>query len=331
MKQNKKTAVIALGGNALLRQGQIGTTQEQYENARITCSYLVSLIKKNWNVVITHGNGPQVGNIILKNEISKNELPPEPIDVCVAYSQGSIGYILQQALLNELKKLQINRSVVTMITQVLVDKNDEAFKNPTKPIGSKFYDKITAEQISKEKNWSFIEDSGRGYRRVVPSPKPIKVIQRYIIKKTVESGYIVITLGGGGVPVVENKDGFLEGIEAVIDKDFASSCLAIEINADFFLILTTVPCVYINFRKDNQKPINKITVSQVKKYLYENQFGIGSMQPKIEASIRFVETTNNEALICSIDNIQDAISGNSGTLILPDNYSKITDQIRLFD
>ncbi len=314
----RKLLLVALGGNALLKKGQAGTISDQERVAAETCGYLMCLIRQGHNLVVTHGNGPQVGNILLKNERAADMLPPMPLDVCVADSQGSIGYILQQALLNLLRAANIRRYVVTMITQVVVDKNDPAFKKPTKPIGP-FFDARRATELMLEKKWELIEDGDRGFRRVVPSPRPLKVIQRYMIRDLARDGHIVIAVGGGGIPIWKKENNEYEGIEAVVDKDIASAVLAKEMNADEFIILTAVPSVYINFAKPDQTRLERITVSQARTYLAANQFGTGSMAPKIEAAIDFVSATGNEVLITSAEQLDMAVDGKAGTRVVPDS------------
>jgi carbamate kinase len=314
----KKLAVIALGGNALLKKGEKGTIHELETNAAETFNYLLPLIKGDWQMVITHGNGPQVGNTLIQHESAAAIVPAMPLDVCVSETQGSLGYIFQQAILNELRKNNIKRYVVTMITQVVVENNDKAFANPTKPVGP-FYTKEKAEILQKEKKWVMFEDSGRGFRRVVPSPEPVKIIQRIMIKELAQSGHIVIAVGGGGIPIYKRKDNDdYEGIEAVIDKDLASSILAMEIKATVFIILTTVPKVYINFGKPDQQGITRMNVSQAKSYLQENQFGSGSMKPKIEAAVNYLSKVDGKVIITSPEYLAEAMEQRAGTTIVSD-------------
>ena len=305
-----KKIVIALGGNAL---GD--TANEQQKLVEETVKPIVDLIEDGNQVIIAHGNGPQVGMINLgmnyayDNDAIKGEMPfPE----CGAMSQGYIGYHLQNAIGNELKARKINKDVACIITQVIVDENDEAFKKPTKPIGS-FYEKDVADKIAVEKGWTFIEDAGRGYRRVVASPKPIDVVEKNVVENMVNSGCVVITVGGGGIPVV-NKNGKLIGVPAVIDKDFASAKLAEIINADALFILTAIERVCINFGKPNQKEISHMTIEECKKYIGENQFAPGSMLPKVLACMSFAET-GKDAIIADLKNAKKALKGESGTRI----------------
>jgi carbamate kinase len=315
-KISKKLAVVALGGNALLKKGEIGTTEEQEKNAAETSDYLYSMIERGYNLIITHGNGPQVGNILIRSEEAKDKVPVNPLDVCVAESEGSIGYYMQQALLNTLRRARNKRFVVTVITQVLVDENDPAFQNPTKPVGP-FYTKEQAQVLQDESHWSMVEDSGRGYRRVVPSPIPKKIVQRLMIRDSAKRGHIVIALGGGGIPIAKNKKGDYEGIEAVIDKDLATSLLACEIDADVFLILTEVEKVALNFNTPNQKDIDVMSIEEAENFMKGGHFPPGSMGPKIQSAIEFAKTCNKEVIITSINKLNEALDGKSGTRIIP--------------
>ncbi len=294
----KKLAVVALGGNALLKGNQDGTITQQEKNTYETCKNLLNLLNKDFNIVVTHGNGPQVGNILLRNEAGYNQykIPKMPLDICVADSQGGIGYMIERQMKNLLIENKIDKSVLAIITQVLVDINDPAFQEPTKPIGA-FYLKEEADLLAKVNNWIFKEDSRkRGWRRVVASPKPLEVLNKKIIKELVENGNIVIAAGGGGVPVYKSNNK-LFGTDAVIDKDLASALLAKEINADSFYILTDVPKVYLNFGKQNQKAIDKIKLNEIKKYLDNGEFASGSMGPKILAAILFIENGGEQTVI----------------------------------
>ncbi len=295
----KKIAVVALGGNALLRGNETGTIQQQEKNTYDTCINLIKLIDNDFNIVITHGNGPQVGNILLRNEAGYNtyKIPKMPLDICVADSQGGIGYMVERQLRNILAEKKIRKNVVTMVTQVLVDKNDPAFENPTKPVGA-FYLKEEADLLARANNFIFKEDPRkRGWRRIVASPEPKDVLNKKIIKNLVKKGNIVIASGGGGVPVYLDEQKKLQGIEAVIDKDLASALLAYEIEADDFFILTDVPKVYLNFGKPDQKALDTITVEQAEEYLNQGHFADGSMGPKIKAAIHFVRNGGKETII----------------------------------
>ncbi|MCK9477125.1 MAG: carbamate kinase [Candidatus Muirbacterium halophilum] len=295
-----KIAVIALGGNSIIKEKEKGTIQEQLINSDDTNKCLVELVKKGYNVIITHGNGPQVGNILLRNEAANQmyDVPVMPLDICVADSEGGMGYMLQRSMFNILKKQGIKKNVVTVVTQVAVSKEDPAFKNPSKPVGP-FYDLKRAEQLKSEKGWDIKEDPGRGYRRVVPSPVPVEIIEIENIRELVEGGNIVIAAGGGGVPVCFNLDGTLEAVEAVIDKDLASSLMARNLNADLFMILTGVPKIAVNFRKDNEKWLDEMTVEQAEKYIAEGQFPAGSMGPKVKAAVDYVKHCGREVVITS--------------------------------
>lgn len=310
----KEKIVIAIGGNAIIVEGQRGTIEEQYENINKLCPFIVDLIEEGYKITLTHGNGPQVGNLLLQNESAKDTVPESPIDVCVAETQGQLGYMIKQSLENTLRKRNINRDVASILAQVVVDENDSAFTNPTKPIGP-FYSKEMSDEIIETKNYVMVEDSGRGYRRVVASPKPKDIIEQQTIKTLVENGTIVITVGGGGIPVT-NKNGIVTGIEAVIDKDYASSLLANQIDADFLIILTGVPQVAINFGKSNQEFLSKMTLDVAKEYYKEGQFPKGSMGPKIEAAIEYLDRGGKKVIITSMDLLKDAIDGKTGTIII---------------
>jgi len=310
-KEKKKLAVVALGGNALLRGVDIGTIQQQEKNTYNTCIHLLKLIENGYNIVITHGNGPQVGNIMLRNDAGHKvyKIPKMPLDICVADSQGGIGYMIERQMKNILVEYKVRKNVVTVITQVVVDKNDPAFKDPTKPIGAYFL-KEEAELLAKSKDLVFKEDPAkRGWRRVVPSPLPKEIINKKIIRDLVKSGNIVIALGGGGVPVYRNEDKKLNGVEAVIDKDLASSLLAMEIGADAFFLLTDVSNVYINFKKPDQKKLKKITVKEAEKYYKQGEFAAGSMGPKILAAIEFVKNGGKETIITGSNQLSDSDCG----------------------
>jgi carbamate kinase len=310
-KEKKKLAVVALGGNALLRGVDIGTIQQQETNTYNTCIHLLKLIEDGYNIVITHGNGPQVGNIMLRNDAGHKvyKIPKMPLDICVADSQGGIGYMIERQMKNILVEYKVRKNVVTVITQVVVDKNDPAFKDPTKPIGAYFL-KEEAELLSKSKDLVFKEDSAkRGWRRVVPSPQPKEIINKKIIRDLVKRGNIVIALGGGGVPVYRDENKHLNGVEAVIDKDLASSLLAMDIGADAFFLLTDVSKVYINFKKPDQKELNKITVKEAEKYYKKGEFAAGSMGPKILAAIEFVKNGGKETIITDSNQLSDPDCG----------------------
>jgi carbamate kinase len=295
----KKLAVIAFGGNALLRGDQKGNIEEQEQNARDTCKNLLQLIEKDYNIVITHGNGPQVGNILLQNIAGARMfgIPEMPLDICGAYSQGFIGYVIEQQLRNVLEEHNIDKDIITLVTQVHVDKDDPAFSNPTKPVGP-FYTREEADKMAAETGSVFAEDPrSRGWRKVVASPVPMKIANQKTIESIARNGQIVISVGGGGIPVYYKKPNFLEGIDAVIDKDLASSLLAMQIGADEFYILTDVPKVFINFRKPDEKQLDVITVSEARKYLEDGHFAEGSMAPKVRAAINFADRSGGQTII----------------------------------
>lgn len=305
--------VVALGGNALQKNGEL-TAKIQEEVAKETVQKLIPLIKDGHELVIVHGNGPQVGNLILHEEAGNSpSTPAMPLHVSVGMTQGMIGYWIQKALKEELSKNGISKNATTIITQVEVSKNDQAFKNPTKPIGP-FYSEEEAQKVATEKGYAVKEDSGRGWRRVVPSPKPIHILESDAIIDFMKTGAIVIAAGGGGIPVISNGENSFEGVDAVIDKDFAAELLAEKINADTLLILTGVDNAMINYGKENQQALGVISPEEAEKYINENQFGAGSMLPKIQASLKFAKT-GGKAVITSLENAQDAISKNLGTVI----------------
>lgn len=305
--------VVALGGNALQKNGEL-TAQIQEEVAKETVQKLIPLIKDGHELVIVHGNGPQVGNLVLHEEAGNSpSTPAMPLHVSVGMTQGMIGYWIQKALKEELSKNGISKNATTIVTQVEVSKDDQAFKNPTKPIGP-FYSEEEAQKVAGEKGYIVKEDSGRGWRRVVPSPKPIHILESDAIIDFMKTGAIVIAAGGGGIPVVSNGENSFEGVDAVIDKDFAAELLAEKINADTLLILTGVDNAMINYGKENQQALGVISPEESEKYISENQFGAGSMLPKIQASLKFAKT-GGKAVITSLENAQDAISKNLGTII----------------
>lgn len=305
--------VVALGGNALQKNGEL-TAQIQEEVAKETVQKLIPLIKDGHELVIVHGNGPQVGNLILHEEAGNSpSTPAMPLHVSVGMTQGMIGYWIQKALKEELSKNGISKNAITIVTQVEVSKDDQAFKNPTKPIGP-FYSEEEAQKVAAEKGYVVKEDSGRGWRRVVPSPKPIRILESDAIIDFMKTGAIVIAAGGGGIPVVSNGENSFEGVDAVIDKDFAAELLAEKINADTLLILTGVDNAMINYGKENQQALGVISPEESEKYISENQFGAGSMLPKIQASLKFAKT-GGKSVITSLENAQDAISKNLGTII----------------
>jgi len=316
---SKKIAVVAIGGNSLIKDKNHQTVEDQYQATAETAHHIADMIEAGWDVAIGHGNGPQVGFILRRSEIAaKTEGMHEiPLDVCGADSQGAIGYALQQCLQNEFYHRGIKKNVVTLITQTLVDKNDPAFKKPSKPIGG-FMDEAEARRREHEMGWTVVEDAGRGWRRVVASPDPKEIVEFESIKTLIDAGVVVISTGGGGIPVVDKGSGDYMGVAAVIDKDFGSSLLAQNLNADLFLISTAVEKVAINFGKPEQKWIGRMTLAEAEKYLAEGiHFAKGSMAPKIEAIIRFLEHGGKQALITNPENIGRALKGETGTWIVP--------------
>ncbi|WP_448522391.1 carbamate kinase [Pseudothermotoga sp.] len=309
----KKLAVVAIGGNAVNRPGEKPTAENMFSAIQEAMGYLVDMLDE-YDIVITHGNGPQVGNILIQQEMAKEVIPPFPIDVNDAQTQGSLGYMIVQALRNRLAERGLNREVAALITQIVVDKNDEAFKKPSKPVGP-FYTEEEARKLMMEKGWIMKEDAGRGWRRVVPSPKPLDIVEKEVIQMLLKNDVIVVAAGGGGIPVVR-ENGKLKGIEAVIDKDRASALLAIEINADELIILTGVEKVALNYGKPNQTFVDKLTVGEAVKYLKEAHFPAGSMGPKIEAAIDFVTATSRTCLITDMKKLKEALSGKTGTRIV---------------
>ncbi len=314
-----KLAVVAIGGNSLLKDKQHTTVEDQYEAAKETSRHLADMIAAGWEVAIGHGNGPQVGFVLRRSEIAAKVegLHEVPLDACVADTQGAIGYALQQNLQNILYQRGIKKKVVTVITQVLVDKDDPAFQNPTKPIGG-FMDKEEALQRQREMGWHVVEDAGRGWRRVVPSPMPKEVVELETVQTLLERGIVTITVGGGGIPVIDPGDGNYRGVAAVIDKDRASSLLAISLKADLFLISTAVEKVALNFGKPNQQWLDRMTLAEAKAYLAEGtHFAKGSMAPKIQAVIQYLEAGGKQAIITNPENITRALRGETGTQIVP--------------
>jgi carbamate kinase len=315
----KQIAVVAIGGNSLIRDKKHQTIMDQYLAAQETTYHIADMIEAGWDIAIGHGNGPQVGFILRRSEIAHNVegLHELPLDVCGADSQGGIGYSLQQNLQNELRKRGIDKPVATVVTQVLVDQNDPAFLAPSKPIGS-FMTEMDAMDRKENMGWDVVEDAGRGWRRVVPSPKPKKIVELEAVNTLVDSGAVVITVGGGGIPVIEEEDGDVVGTAAVIDKDFASSLLAQKIGASLFVISTAVEKIALNFGKPDQTWIDEMTVDEAKAYLAEGtHFAKGSMAPKVEAIIWFLESGGKEAIITTPENIGRALKGETGTRMIP--------------
>lgn len=314
-----KLAVVAIGGNSLIRDEEHQSVEDQYLTICETAKHIAEMIEQGFEVIVTHGNGPQVGFILRRAEIATDvaKMHRVPLVSCGADTQGAIGYQIQQALDNEYKKRGIAKKAVTIVTQVVVETEDPAFANPTKPIGS-FYTKDQAEALQRvNRDWVMVSDAGRGYRRVVPSPLPKEIVEKEIILNLVREGYSVIGVGGGGIPVLRDPDGFLKGIDAVIDKDFASSLLASEINADVLIISTGVAKVYLNYGKPEEKALDHLALSELKQYVKENHFASGSMLPKIEAVINFLEKGGKEAIITNPESLKEAVLGTTGTHIYP--------------
>ncbi len=311
-----KKAVIALGGNAIAATGKEDIHQ-QFANTRKSLEGIVELIEEGYNLAISHGNGPQVGNALLRVERTAEDIPAIPLGVIVADTEGGMGYMIEQSLLNRLRSIGIEREVATIVTQVVVDPDDPSIKNPTKFIGP-FYTKKQAEDLIINFDWIIKDDSGRGFRRVVPSPTPLRIVNRRIIQELVDQGVVVIAAGGGGIPVYVEIDGSYEGIDAVIDKDRACAVLARDIKAQTFLLLTNVDYVYLNYNTPRQEIIKELTVSQASKYLAQGQFPAGSMGPKIEAAISFLECGGKEVIITSMDKAKHALLGKAGTKIVAD-------------
>ncbi|RCK73106.1 MAG: Carbamate kinase [Ignavibacteriae bacterium] len=309
----KKVAVVAIGGNSLIRAGQRGTIEEQFENVLKTAEQIVKLYQLGFDLIITHGNGPQVGAQLLRSELASSQVYTEPLDVCVADTQGSMGYMIQHGIQNVLAQNNISVGVATIITQVIVDKDDPGFKNPNKPIGP-FYSKEEAEKRALELGWKMVEDAQRGYRRVVPSPIPLEIVELEFIKSCIEKDLIVISVGGGGIPVVK-ENSKLKGVEAVIDKDRASSLLASKLNADVFIISTDAEYVCLNYKKPNQSNLKNTTLADIQEYYKEGHFPPGNMGPKIEAAISFLKNGGKEVIITSPENLVNAVQGLTGTHI----------------
>jgi carbamate kinase len=309
-----KLTVLAIGGNSLIKDKTKIALWYQYEAAKETAVHLVDLIEAGMNLVITHGNGPQVGFIYRRGELAVHELPLIPLDICGADTQGAIGYMIEKALSNEFRKRGIRKQPLAVVTLTVVDRDDPSFAKPSKPIGS-FMTEEEALAKQKEKGWNVLEDAGRGFRRVVPSPIPKKILEVEALRLLVQQGYVVIAAGGGGIPVMQNAEGDLEGVEAVIDKDLGSSLLARNLGADTFIISTAVDEVYLNFGREDQEALRQVTLSEIKQYLEEGHFKPGSMKPKVEAIIQFLEGGGKKAIVTSPENLLKAVRGEAGTTI----------------
>jgi len=312
-----RTVVIALGGNAILQPGQVGSFEEQLVNIDAAMRRIAELVRDGWRVVLTHGNGPQVGNLLIQNALAEKVVAPMPMDVCGAESQGQIGYMLEQSLVNHLARRHLDVPVATVLTQVAVDAADEAFAHPSKPVGP-FYSEEQAQTMMLEQGFAMREDAGRGWRRVVPSPEPREIVPRKAIVDMVADGILVICSGGGGVPVIRGHDGILSGVDAVIDKDLAAALLAREVRADALLILTDVPTVYVDYNTPEQRALGTVTQSEMKAFAAAGHFKAGSMGPKVAACLRFV-ASGGAAVIGSLTDVVPALAGRAGTRIVPDN------------
>ena len=309
-------ALLAVGGNSLIRAGERGTLDEQMLNAKATAKSIARMVKLGWQVVITHGNGPQVGAALLRSERAATEVYTHTLDMCVATTQSEIGYILQRAMVHEMKQFGLYNPIITIPTMARVDENDPAFQNPTKPIGP-FYSKKVAEDKQRTLGWDIIEDAARGYRRVVASPEPIEILELDIIKNILDLGIIAIALGGGGIPVIKRDNNIIIGSEAVIDKDRSSALLAQGLDVDLFIISTDTDQVYLNYKKSTQKGIRKATADEMEKHLQEGHFPPGSMGPKVESLIKFLRTGGKKAIITSYEFLMDALDEKAGTHIVP--------------
>lgn len=316
-KEAGKLVVLAIGGNSLIRDDAHKTVPDQWDLTRETCRHIVRLVEAGMRVVVTHGNGPQVGFIVRRSELALHELHPVPLDSCDADTQGAIGYMIQQAMGNEFRHRKIAKTSVTVVTQVEVDPNSPAFQKPSKPIGS-FMNEATAKARAEKEGWTIVEDSGRGFRRVVPSPEPLAIVELDAIRTLLDAGFVVAAVGGGGIPVVQLPNGDYQGVEAVIDKDFASSLLANLLDADLFVISTAVDSVCLDYKKPTERKLARLTVAEAKKHLAEGQFGKGSMAPKIEAVIRYLEKGGKKAIITCPEQLENAVlTETAGTVIEP--------------
>src|SRR5881394_1256511 len=314
-EDHRKLAVVAFGGNALLRPEDRGTQEEQIARAKQAARWLAEIARHGYKLIVVHGNGPQVGNILIQAEEASTKIPPQSLDVCVAQTEGSMGFMLQQAIRNRLESIGIGGEVAAVLTEVEVDVNDPAFKRPTKPIGP-FFTRYRAEALERDLGWTMREDSGRGWRHVVPSPRPLHILNMKTISRMVAEAAVVIAAGGGGIPVVRGRDGQWRGIEAVIDKDYASSLIAAQLKADLYIVLTGVAQVAVDFGKPTQRSIERMTVAEAEKHLADGQFPPGSMGPKIEASILFARASGKQVLITDVEHVREAIEGKGGTIIV---------------
>jgi carbamate kinase len=316
-----KTILLAVGGNSLIRAGEKGTIAEQLANARRTASEIVALYAAGYRVVLTHGNGPQVGAALLRSERGASEVPGQPLDVCDACTQGEIGYLLEQSLETQLKAAGLRVPVATILTQCVVSPDDPAMQRPTKPVGP-FYSQAEAEARQRQFGWSIVEDASRGYRRVVPSPDPIEIVELEVIRDLVERNVLVIACGGGGIPVIWRNE-VLKGVEAVIDKDRASALLAAQLGVDLFVISTDTEFVYLDYKRPSQRPLRQVRADELQEYFEAGHFPPGNMGPKIESVLRFLRHGGKEAIITSCDHLREAVGGSAGTHVFPDQASLI--------
>ena len=315
MAETRKLAVVAFGGNALLRPEDRGTQLEQIARAKQAARWLAEIVSHHYRLIVVHGNGPQVGNILIQAEEASTKVPPQSIDVAVAQTEGSIGFMLQQAIRNRLESIGLSGEVATVLTEVEVDAGDIAFKRPTKPIGP-FFTRYRAEELERDLGWTMKEDSGRGWRRVVPSPRPLHILNVHTIASMADVAAVVVAAGGGGIPVVRGRDGAWRGIEAVIDKDYAAALLASELRADLFIILTNVARVAVDWGKPTQRWIERMTVAEAEKHLADGQFPAGSMGPKVESAVQFVRASGKDVLITDVERLREALEGEDGTLVV---------------
>ena len=323
MRLPSKRIVVALGGNAILRSKELSSYDEQFENVRRTCRQIVQLVAEGFQPIFTHGNGPQVGNLLIQNEAAAHLVPAVPLDVCGAETQGQIGYMIQQALRNELRAAQLSRPVVSVVTQALVDADDPAFAQPVKPIGP-FLPRTVAEQRIRDKRETWAEADARGWRKLVPSPQPVGIVELDVLHALLDAGAVVIACGGGGVPVLRRPDGRLRGVEAVVDKDLAAARLALELRAGALLILTDVPGVAVDFGKATQRFLRRLTVTELESLLVQEPFSAGSMGPKVRAAYRFVHDGGGHATICALEDALAGVRGQAGTVVVPDEAMQLS-------
>jgi len=314
-RQKRKLAIVAFGGNAMLRPEDRGTQEEQIARAKQAARWLAEIVRHGYHLIVVHGNGPQVGNILIQAEEASTKIPPQSLDVAVAQTEGSMGFMLQQAIRNRLETIGLAGDVVTVLTEVEVDANDPAFKRPTKPIGP-FFTRYRAEALERDLGWTMREDAGRGgWRHVVPSPKPLHILNIRTVEKILDVAKVIIAAGGGGIPVVRGRDGQWRGIEAVIDKDFASALLAAELDADLYIVLTGVQKVALDYGKPTQRFVDRMSIAEAEKHMADGQFPAGSMGPKIEAAVQFVRRSGRQVLITDVEHLREALEGQDGTVI----------------